>query len=64
MGERELGTWLLSVAGILKGFLFNILVALKKKKSTTNKKKNPKPKTCQLLRTRETPAGASATRLG
>lgn len=40
MGERELGTWLLSVAGILKGFLFNILVALKK--STTNPP--PKPK--------------------
>lgn len=63
MGERELGTWLLSVAGILKGFLFNILVALKKKKAPPTKK-NPKPKTCQLLRTRETPAGASATRLG
>lgn len=41
MGERELGTWLLSVAGILKGFLFNILVALKK---ITTKKKKPKPK--------------------
>lgn len=43
MGERELGTWLLSVAGILKGFLFNILVALKKKKAPPTKKK-PKPK--------------------
>lgn len=39
MGERELGTWLLSVAGILKGFLFNILVALKKKSSTTTTNK-------------------------
>lgn len=41
MGERELGTWLLSVAGILKGFLFNILVALKK--NHHQKKKKPKP---------------------
>lgn len=44
MGERELGTWLLSVAGILKGFLFNILVALKKKKAPPTKKKTPNPK--------------------
>lgn len=41
MGERELGTWLLSVAGILKGFLFNILVALKKKKKAPPTKKKP-----------------------
>lgn len=44
MGERELGTWLLSVAGILKGFLFNILVALKKKAPPPPPTKKPKPK--------------------
>lgn len=42
MGERELGTWLLSVAGILKGFLFNILVALKKNHHQKKKTQTPK----------------------